>query len=249
MRELRGSATGLPCRARLVALAVAVCTAVGGCSSSGDEQPDADPGSVNTATPPMPPEGSQGANKPGQSDDHGGNAAAAVASHEDTLRQFAEAFGIEDPPDVEPIRVVDQGERGQVMSECLTEAGFPVTLEPDGTVGMEFASPDQMSAYDLAVYVCMAQYPLDPRLSGELTDAQLRIYYDWLLEHPVVCMHDRGHPVADPPTPETFIATYRARGELHFFADGLPPGQEADIMSDVLENCEIEPPLEVLFPD
>lgn len=232
----------------MVALVVAACAAVGACSNSGDHQPDTDTGSVSTAQPPWPAESSREANEPGQTDEQNGDT-AGVASHKDTLRQFAEAFGIEDPPEVEPIRVVDQAERGQVMSECLTEAGFPVTLEPDGSVGMEFASPDQTAAYDLAMYVCMAQYPLDPRLSGELTDAQLTIYYDWLLENPVACMLERGHPVADPPTPETFIANYRARGEVSFFAEGLPPGQEADIMSDVLENCEIEPPLEVLFPD
>lgn len=82
-----------------------------------------------------------------------------------------------------------------------------------------------------------------------LTDAQLATYYAWLLENPVACMRERGHPVAQPPSLETFVATYRSSGELNFFADGLPPGQEAEIMGDVLEHCETEPPMEILVDE
>lgn len=135
------------------------------------------------------------------------------------------------------------------MFRCLTEAGFPVTVGELGDVGMDVASPDQMSAYDRAMYVCMAQYPVESRYAEALTDDQLQIYYDWVLENPVACMRERGHPVAEPPTLPTFIANYRSSGELNFFADGLPAGQEGDIMSDVLEHCETELPLAVLFSD
>lgn len=221
---------------RVVPLVVVACAAVAACSSPTEES-DAETGSMSSP--------SQEPDQPDQTD-HDGDA-VGVSTHEDALEQFAAMAEIEDPPEVEPIRVVTQTEWAQVRVECLTEAGFPVYLDQDGAVGMDFASPDQIPAYDRAVYVCMAQYPIDSRHSKVLTDAQLEIYYDWLLENPVACMRDRGHPVAEPPTFPTFIANYRASGELLFFADGLPPGQEAEIMSDVLEHCEIEPPLEVLF--
>lgn len=155
--------------------------------------------------------------------------------------------GIPDPPSVDPVRIVTLDEWASVRVECLNEAGFPAYIDETGAVGMDFASPDQTSAYDLAVYVCMAQYPLDPRHSEELSDAQLEIYYNWLLEHPLACMRERGHPIADPPTLPTFIEKYRATGEVNFFADDLPLGQEAEIMSDVIQHCETEPPLDVLF--
>ncbi|NLG20515.1 MAG: hypothetical protein GX555_03660 [Actinomycetales bacterium] len=171
----------------------------------------------------------------------------ASSSHQKTLDDFAAMAGIADPPPVDRIRIVTLDEWASVRVDCLNEAGFPAYIDETGAVGMDFASPDQTSAYDLAVYVCMAQYPLDPRHSEELSADQLAIYYDWLLEHPVTCMRERGHPVADPPTLPTFIENYRATGEVNFFADALPPGQEAEIMSDVLQHCETEPPLEVLF--
>src|SRR5699024_4141313 len=135
------------------------------------------------------------------------------------------------------------------MTECVTEAGFAVTVGDAGAVVLELASSEQSSVYHRTSFDCMAQYPLNPGMTGELADAQLDRYYDWLLAHPVACMRERGHPVAEPPTRETFIANYRATGELLFFADDLPPDQEAEIMGDVLEHCETEPPVEVLFPE
>lgn len=222
------------------ALVVVLCSALTACSGPGSKSATDDTGAGSNVPPAPETPGSQ----PGPSQSGG------LSQHEDTLRQFAETFGVEDPPDVEPIRYVSSGEeRADVMKECLTEAGFPVTVGDDGAVVMEFASPEQTSDYNRASYVCMAQYPLDPRMTGELADAQLDRYYDWLLAHPVACMRERGHPVAEPPTRETFIANYRATGELLFFADDLPPDLEAEIMGDVLEHCETEPPVEVLFPE
>lgn len=239
---LRGRSVGIHRVGRkwiLVCLAVVVA----GCSGSGGEGSIAQTSGAESPSPPQ-------SQVPQESD---GLVEAAddgrASSHEDTLEQFAAMAGIEDPPEVEPIRVISQAEWSDLMFECLTEAGFPVTVGEHGDVGMEFASPDQMAAYDRAMYVCMAQYPVDTRHAEALTDDQLEIYYAWVLEHPVACMRERGHPVAEPPTLSTFIANYRARGELNFFADGLPVGQEAEIMNDVLEHCETEPPLEVLSTD
>lgn len=234
-----------------IALTFAGAIVLAGCSSSLGET-DAD-STVSQQSPtgddlapttvPAPLNGS------GQADGAVGEE-DGLSSHERVLKDFAEAFVEGDPPEVEVVRVVSGAERPDVMFECLTEAGFPVERSPSGSGhGMTFASPDQMTAYDLATYVCMAQYPLDPRHDQVLTDAQLAIYHDWLVENTVACMREREHPVAEPPSVETFIANYRARGELNFFADDLPRDQEAEIMGDVLEHCETEPPLELLFSD
>lgn len=186
--------------------------------------------------------------QPGQPEVDG--PAAAVVSHDSLLASFAEAMGIDDPPEVGSVRVVTQDEWSAVLAQCLTDSGFPARVAPGGQLESPvFSSPEQMADYDRAYYVCLAQYPVDPRHSQVLTDPQLRIYYDWLLENPIACMRERGHPVNEPPTLETFMANYRANGELSFFADGLPPGQEAEIMSDVIEHCETEAPLDVLFED
>lgn len=223
---------------RAVSVVAVACAVLGGCSG-----PDADDATESgpVAVPDDPTQ------QQPSSTDQSASGHDAASPHERTLAEFAAMAGIEDPPQIDPIRVVTADEWAQVRVDCLNETGFPAFIDQTGAVGVDFASDDQLGAYDRAVYVCMAQYPLDSRHSETLTDAQLETYYSWVLEHPVACMRERGHPVADPPTLPTFIENYRATGEVNFFADALPAGQEAEIMSDVLEHCETEPPLDVLF--
>lgn len=221
-----------------------VAVVLAGCTGPGEGDPAAPSAGAASTSSPSPPHTAPSPAGPEATADHGET--SGTSSHADTLEQFAAMAGIDDPPEVQPVRVITSAEWPEVTSECLTGAGFPVTVGDHGDVGIELVSPDQSSAYDRAMYVCMAQHPVDSQNTEALTDEQLGRYYDWALASPLACMRERGHPVAEPPTLPTFIANYRATGELSFFADGLPPGQEAQIMSDVLEHCETEPPVEVL---
>ncbi len=73
---------------------------------------------------------------------------------------LAADFGITDPPAVPVIELVTPEQRGSLVEACLAERGYTLT---DGW----YAVPDaQTAAFDLANYVCMASYPIDPSYVG-----------------------------------------------------------------------------------
>ena len=81
----------------------------------------------------------------------------SVAEQRATL---AADFGITDPPDVPVLRLVTPEQRGALVETCLAERGYRLT---EGFYEVPTAETD---AFDLANYVCMASYPVDPSYVG-----------------------------------------------------------------------------------
>lgn len=48
------------------------------------------------------------------------------------LASNAELYGIEDPPEVTPVRTITPGEHDRVIQACLAEQGFDVDIAPGG---------------------------------------------------------------------------------------------------------------------
>lgn len=63
--------------------------------------------------------------------------------------------------------------------------GYPAQVVPHGA--------------SIAIYTCQAQYPMDPRLVGYLTDAQVLYMYDYFRDRLAPCLELLGYPV--PPAP------------------------------------------------
>lgn len=83
---------------------------------------------------------------------------------DDVLAVEAERLGIDDPPDVVPIRYVTPQEADRYYHECMAEQGWKA--EPDGSY---VSTEEQAEAINLSDYVCLASYPIPAEYLQPLT--------------------------------------------------------------------------------
>lgn len=177
--------------------------------------------------------GGEGSTESGQSVDQVG-----VAEQQE---QLAAALRIDDPPAVEVVRVVTPEERGALVDACLAEQGFPVG---EGSPGIP---ESQMEAFDLAQFVCMARYPVDPELSGTWTEVQTAIQYEWTINTLIPCLEARGFEIEDVPSRSVFIETWFTDSAFLPYAQ-LPLQSITNVEFAALEQeCPQTPPSEVLY--
>jgi hypothetical protein len=70
--------------------------------------------------------------------------------------QLAAELGIADPPDVPVVALVTPEQRGPLVGGCLAGRGYPLVD------GFHEVPVEETDAFDLATYVCLASYPIDP---------------------------------------------------------------------------------------
>lgn len=127
----------------------------------------------------------------------------------ESLKAIAQTHGLTDPPEVAVVRYVSRVEAARVIAECLTAAGFPATVGPDGDSYEVESTAEQNTALGLADYTCTAQYPVDPAETQPYTQSQREVIADYLLEELVSCLADHGYPVDGvPPSRSTFLAQF-----------------------------------------
>lgn len=112
-----------------------------------------------------------------------------------------------DRPEVTPIRRVPRAEFPSIQAECIRAAGFDAGVDPDDSYW--YSEPGgQGEALALAVYVCVAEYPLAPEFYQPLTTEQIGEHYDYLVGIAIPCLEGLGISVEDPPSRERYIETY-----------------------------------------
>lgn len=122
------------------------------------------------------------------------------------LRQFAEVARIDNPPDVDIVAEVALDEVGYRQAQCMQEAGYPVEASQGGVVlAGQVADP---GAYNLALYVCTAQYPTDPRASLPLPRVRAEVQYEYLVNVATPCVEELGFPVEEPPSLQAWLDAY-----------------------------------------
>ncbi len=114
--------------------------------------------------------------------------------------EWAEAFGIEDPPKVPMIRYVFAEEREATLRACLETEGYP-----RNETGLYTIPESQRDAYALAQYTCLVRYPVEQRYAQPWGDEQKRIQYRWTVDYVVPCLEERGHPIGEAPSEATFL--------------------------------------------
>jgi len=130
----------------------------------------------------------------------------ATALRSEGLATEAVGYGLTDAPQVALIRWTSHADWGQMMAQCLQDAGFNVQgagstiLFPDGV------GPAQQSALNLASYVCDSKYSMHPKYTQPFTADQFGVWYDYDVEWLVPCLATLGVTVSTAPTRETFIA-------------------------------------------
>lgn len=154
--------------------------------------------------------------------------------------QLAAGLGIENPPTVDVIRIVTPEERGALVDACLAEEGFPVG---DGSQGFP---ESQLEAFNLAQFVCMARYPVDPEVTGTWTEVQTAIQYEWTVNVLIPCLEGLGYVIANVPSREVFIENWFT-SPFRPYAQ-LPVQSFSNEESAALnEQCPQGPPSAVLY--
>lgn len=173
----------------------------------------------------------------------------SVSKHDEFLTAYAQEHGIDPLPDVEVVRYVTPVESADVQNECVAGKGW--TQLPDGS--FQFPT-DQEQAFAIAMYECMAAYPVDTDYTGSLTEVQWQATFEYWKEEVVPCLESEGLDVAEPPSEETFLAnptswspdSLSVRDQVaERVADGEYPSIE-HVFTDV---CPVSPPTDVRFAD
>jgi hypothetical protein len=105
-----------------------------------------------------------------------------------------------DPPDVAMKRVIKSSEAEAVYEQCMAAAGYPNYGQSGTTVAVE-----QSDAGQLALYICVSQYPLDPSTFGLFSAAQLEYLYDYFHESLIPCLESSGFEITDVPDRADFL--------------------------------------------
>lgn len=98
--------------------------------------------------------------------------------------------------------LVSNAQQESPLADCLQEAGWDATPNPDGSVVVDHPI-EQTSAYEAAANACLAD--LDTQTSPD-SEATLRPYYK-SLEESAACLTGLGYEVAAAPTYESWAET------------------------------------------
>lgn len=173
------------------------------------------------------------------------------AYYQEMLQRYAEQSGLTDPPAVARLGWAgSRAEFGERMAACMTEAGFPA--ESDGDAGV-FYTPgipaSQEEASTLAMYVCEAQYPLDPALAQEWSEDQLRLVYDYWDQYFIPCMEAHGVAVSreEQPSREAYVVAFHTASRFRWWPNDALMGLPDSRRQELERSCPPYPPAAVMY--
>jgi hypothetical protein len=134
---------------------------------------------------------------------------AATLDYLDTNAEvLARTLGIDDPPDVQPIRLITLSEWGSAQRACLNQAGYEVTGTSDGQ-GVSYpriSDPALKESLNLAIYTCELQYPVQQKYMTPLSTEGLELLYAYRTGELITCLENEGYGIsAEPPSQTVFV--------------------------------------------
>lgn len=106
---------------------------------------------------------------------------------------------------------------------CLQAAGL-AAREISGGYAIDDYGPLTPSEGVAAQWTCLRQFPVDPRSTGLLSDAQILYMYDYFAERLAPCLQLKGYKVAPVPVRDDYVHRVRT-GEFwnpYYNVDGVP---------------------------
>lgn len=91
---------------------------------------------------------------------------------------------------------------------CLVAAGLAAREVSGGFAIDSNGSLSNAEGID-AQLTCLAQYPVDPRVEGFLSDAQALYMYDYFTQRLAPCLQLLGYDVAPPPGRDSYVHLLR----------------------------------------
>jgi len=144
-------------------------------------------------------------------------------------------------PEVEPVRRVTRTEFPETVAQCLREAGFDAGTDPDGSFWFS-STREQEEALALAIYECIATYPLAPEYYQPFTEAQIGDHYDYLVNVAVPCLAGLGYEASAPPTRDRYIETYNTSDMWNVYAAVAANVADINEWYDLVAQCPEFPP-------
>lgn len=120
-------------------------------------------------------------------------------------QSLAEEYDVEDSPEVEIVREVQPDEASAAEAECMTDAGWP-NEQSDGGVAYDIPA-EQADDFNLALYTCKLQFPVEAKYTQRLGDDQWSMMYDHFVDVYIPCAEGEGHDIGDIPTKDVYLAT------------------------------------------
>ena len=137
------------------------------------------------------------------------------------LASSANADGIADELDVATVAFTTPDTWSTVQTSCLQAAGLQAR-EISGGFTIDDPGNLDATAVSLAQWTCLRQYPVDPRIAGFLSDAQVMFMYDDFTARLAPCVAALGFDVSPPPARGQYLRLVRegASWSPYFRADG-----------------------------
>lgn len=131
---------------------------------------------------------------------------------EDWVARHSEQFG-DDAPQVERVAWMDSSvAQGEMVAACMRESGFPEARADEGAIVLDNLPESQREAHNLAMFVCLSSYPVDPEISQDWNQAQIGLVYDYWDEYFIPCMDAHGYSIdtSARPSRESFVAEFHS---------------------------------------
>jgi hypothetical protein len=174
----------------------------------------------------------------------------ATFDYEEHLRLLGEATGIVDPPQTQMIRLLAPDEQGSTWEACMEDAGWDVSVTFDGGLAPPtFIAPTQADAYELANYICHAQYPVDQRLFRPWGPEQVARSYRYFIEFLVPCLEAAGYSVSPIPSEAAYIEAFGTQRAWAPYMSVDASSLSEDEWVHLNLTCPQSPPDDLLFSD
>lgn len=129
-------------------------------------------------------------------------------------------------PTVPLVRLVSQQEWAQVLVDCMAETGFSGMAVEDGSFQTGIVPADMAEQYNAQLYVCKAQYPLDPKYSAPLSAEQVAYVYAYFRDVLGPCLVEEGYSPAELPSLQSFTEAWSSGGWSPY-STVQPPTEQA----------------------
>lgn len=125
------------------------------------------------------------------------------ATNERMWTSFAYQYPGVERPAVERIAFVASGTWAAAYARCLRFQGVTNAVAKNEVLYYG-AAPGAELETDLALYVCSAEFPVDPRTQGYLSAAQISYLADYFENRTAPCLRLLGYTIPEPSLREQF---------------------------------------------
>ncbi|MDY6055018.1 hypothetical protein [Micrococcus sp.] len=164
----------------------------------------------------------------------------------------AAGLGLVDPPPVTRRGWASSTqEHERWVAQCMRERGVPATYdEVRGGIAWDAPPESQEEAYKLASWSCSFTFPVDPSLSQDWSEAQLRLAYDYWDQYAIPCLEGHGLTVdrSTQPSKEAWVAAFHTSGRISWWPvqDSLV-GLDDARYAEITATCPELPPQDVFW--